>query len=79
MLAGRLGGRSDRVRKGDDVSTLEERRQIRDLTASLPSSSAAVSLNRTFFSGNELVGANAPQLIATLALVCVAVSGALDD
>ena len=31
--------RSDRVRKGKDVSTLEERRQTRDLTASQPDSS----------------------------------------
>ena len=54
------------------MSTLEERRQIRDLTALLPGSSAEASSNRRYAPWKELVGANAPPLVATLALVCVA-------
>jgi K+-sensing histidine kinase KdpD len=64
--------RSDRVRKGNDVSTLEERRQIRDPTASQSDSSAEASSNRRYAPWKELVGANAPQLVAAVALVCVA-------
>jgi hypothetical protein len=43
MPAGRSGEGSDRVRKGDDVSTVEERRQIRDLTAPPQGSSVGAS------------------------------------
>src|SRR6202050_5216458 len=73
MPAGRSGGnRSDRFRKGNEVSTLEERRQIRDLTASLPGFSAEAPSNRRYAPWKGLVGANAPQLVAALALVGVA-------
>jgi K+-sensing histidine kinase KdpD len=66
------GNRSDRFRKGNEVSTLEERRQIRDLTASLPGFSAEAPSNRRYAPWKGLVGANAPQLVAALALVGVA-------
>jgi K+-sensing histidine kinase KdpD len=73
MPAGRSGEEtSDRFRKGTDVSALEERRQIRDLTASLPASTADALSRRHRAPWIELVGANALPLVATLALVWVA-------
>jgi K+-sensing histidine kinase KdpD len=54
------------------VSALEERRQIRDLTASLPGSTADASPNRHKAPWIELLGVNALPLVATLALVWVA-------
>jgi len=54
------------------VSALEERRQLRDLTAPLPGSTADVLHNRRYAPWMELVGANALPLVVTLALVWVA-------
>jgi K+-sensing histidine kinase KdpD len=57
------------------VSALEERRQIRDLTATLPDSTADALSNRHKAAWMEFVGANALPLVATLALVWVATVG----
>ena len=54
------------------MSTLEERRQIRDLAASPLGSAADASSNRHMPPWMEFVGANALPLVATLALVWVA-------
>jgi K+-sensing histidine kinase KdpD len=67
--------RSDRFRKGTDLSALEERRQIRDLTASLPGSTADPLSSRHTALWIEHVVANALPLAATLALVWVATVG----
>jgi K+-sensing histidine kinase KdpD len=57
------------------VSALEQRRQTRDLTASLPGSTADALPNRRYAPWLEFVGANALPLVATLALVWVATVG----
>ena len=74
MPAGRSGRKdSDRFRKGTVVSALEERRQIRDLTASLPGSAAEAPPNgRNAPPWMELVATNALPVVATLAFVWVA-------
>jgi K+-sensing histidine kinase KdpD len=57
------------------VSALEDRRQIRGLTESLPGATAEASSDRRYASWMELAGANALPLVATLALVWVATVG----
>ena len=64
--------RSDRLRKGNDVSTLEERRELRDLTANLPNSDDRTARIRQENSWIDIAARNSLPLVATLALVWLA-------
>lgn len=63
---------TDRFRKGNDVSTLEERRDLRDFTASLPGNEASVTRLARDAAWVRFVAENALPLVATLALVWLA-------
>jgi K+-sensing histidine kinase KdpD len=76
MPAGRVQGhRAGRFRKGNDVSTLEERRELRALTANLSDSRTKVTRTRREASWTKPVEANALPIVATLALVWLATIG----
>jgi len=73
MPAGRSGRiRSDRFRKGNNVSTLEERRDLRDLSANLPNNDARTARVRQENPWIDFAARNALPLVATLALVWLA-------
>ena len=65
-------GGTDRFRKGSDVSTLEERRDLRDLTANLPNNDARTGRVRQENTWIDFAARNALPLVATLALVWLA-------
>jgi K+-sensing histidine kinase KdpD len=65
----------DRIRKGNGVSTLEERRELRDLIASPPDRDTGAPRIRRGGALIDFLSANALPLVATLALVWLATIG----